>query len=150
MVIIDAARAGEAQALTDLALASKRHWGYDEEFMARCRSELTLSERDLETKRVGVARGGGDPLGFYLLTSIEEPTCELDMLFVEPSAIGTGVGEALICDALEVARAHGCTHVRVVSDPFAASFYEHVGATLMGSTRTESTGRTLPVYEFTL
>ncbi len=150
MVAIDAAREGEAHSLTLLALESKRYWGYDEEFMARCLVELTVHESDLSAGRVYVAREGDKILGFYRLIPLDQSVAELDMLFVDRSSIGDGVGGALWCHALEVARTERCTRVRVTADPFAASFYEHVGATRVGSARSPSTTRSLPVYEFSL
>ncbi|MGA7834676.1 MAG: GNAT family N-acetyltransferase [Acidimicrobiales bacterium] len=150
MVVVDAAQPGEADALTVLALASKRHWGYDDEFMTRCEAELTVHESDLSTHEVFVARDGNAVLGFYLLIARGTEVAELDMLFVEPGSIGTGVGRELLHHALAVARATGCTHVRVTSDPFAAPFYERGGARVIGSARSGSTGRELPLYEFAL
>jgi hypothetical protein len=41
-VEIRKARPDEAGELTELALRSKAHWGYDEAFMASCREELTV------------------------------------------------------------------------------------------------------------
>ena len=41
--MIRPARSGEAKALSDLALRSKAHWGYDAAFMAACRAELTVT-----------------------------------------------------------------------------------------------------------
>lgn len=148
---IGPARPDEAVALTRLALASKAHWGYDDAFMERCRAELVVRDRDLSDQRVFVARAeSGELLGFYLLIGLEGTRAELDMLFVEPAAIGTGVGGALVRHALEAARGAGFTHVLVTSDPFAATFYEHAGARHVGFERSPSTGRDLPRYEFEL
>jgi hypothetical protein len=43
MVSIRAARPDEAAFLTQLCLRSKASWGYDEEFMAACRFEMTMT-----------------------------------------------------------------------------------------------------------
>ena len=149
-MIIDEARAGEAGILTQLALVSKRHWGYDDAFMERCRHELTVSERDLETRQVFVARDAERVLGFYLLIPLEGSSVELDMLFVEPQSIGEGVGGALMRHAMNVARGDGALTMRLTADPFAVPFYEHCGAVLVASSFSASTGRTLPVYEVSL
>ncbi len=142
------ARVEEAGALTQLALASKRHWGYDDEFMDRCAPELVVHEQDIVRGRVAVAAGeNGAPRGFYVLLDEDDGAAMLDMIFVEPDAIGHGVGRALIEHARETARTTGATVLRIESDPFAAGFYDRVGARLVGTKRSWSTGRDLPLYE---
>lgn len=149
-VIIEEARAGEADALTRLALAAKALWGYDEAFMERCRAELTVHERDLKANQVFVARDLDRALGFYQLLMLDESLSDLDMLFVDPGSIGTGVGGALMRHARTLARANGAATMRITADPHAVAFYEHCGAVLVGSSISSSTGRSLPVYEIAL
>lgn len=149
-MIINAAKVDEADTLTRLALDSKRHWGYDDDFMERCRGELTLRATDIETQCVFVARDDSNVLGFYVLCSLDETSDELDMLFVEPTFLGEGVGGALMQHARILARAGGASVLRIVSDPYAAPFYEHCGGELVGSSISSSTGRSLPVYEISL
>jgi GNAT superfamily N-acetyltransferase len=136
----------ETADLSALAVESKRHWGYDEEFIERCRHELTVTGEDVAKGLVRVAvNENGKLLGFSMLR--ESPRPALDMLFVSPDEIGRGVGEALFHDSLGLARSRGWRSLFIESDPFAASFYEHVGAVLVGSSTSASTGRELPVYE---
>ena len=149
-MIIDEARLDEGEMLTGLAMSSKRHWGYGEDFMERCRSELTVHESDLATHRAFVARDGDRALGFYVLIALDDSCAELDMLFVDPSSIGEGVGGALMRHAAGVARDDGASALRITADPNAAPFYEHFGATLVGASIAGSTGRSLPVYELAL
>ncbi len=149
-MIIDEARGEEGDVLTRLALASKQHWGYDDDFIERCRSELMVQAIDIESHRVFVARDDVDVLGFYVLRPVDETREELDMLFVDPAFIGRGIGGALMLHAIDAARESGASVIVIVSDPYAAPFYEHCGAELVGSTVASSTGRTLPVYEVPL
>jgi GNAT superfamily N-acetyltransferase len=136
----------ETLELSSLAVASKRYWGYDDEFMELCRAELMVDEDDVDAGLVVVAEEEiGGLVGFYSLA--ESPRPELRMLFVAPVAIGRGVGKILMNDALRVARSRGWKALVIESDPFAASFYEHLGAELVGTSLSASTGRTLPLYE---
>ncbi|WP_245700178.1 hypothetical protein [Geodermatophilus siccatus] len=48
----------EADALSRLALRSKGHWGYDEEFLAACRVELTLQPEQCDGVHTVVAKRG--------------------------------------------------------------------------------------------
>jgi GNAT superfamily N-acetyltransferase len=136
----------EIQDLTALALASKRHWGYDDYFIELCRAELSVSEEDVDTDSVFVVEDEiGNVVGFYLLA--ESPRPELRMLFVSPDVIGRGIGKVLVHDALSVAKSRGRRSLVIESDPFAESFYEHLGAELVGASQSVSTGRTLRLYE---
>jgi GNAT superfamily N-acetyltransferase len=150
-VIIRAARADEASTLTQLVFDSKRHWGYDDDFMERCRSELVVREEGIAQGNVFVAVDDSDDeaLGVYVLKTLSDSIADLDMLFVAPSSIGDGVGAALVAHAIDVARIARRAAIRVESDPFAATFYERQGAVLVG-TSTSSTGRELPTYEIRL
>jgi len=150
--MIRPATIGEMDDVTRLALDSNRHWGYDDDFMERCRGELTVRGDDVRQGSVFVAVGtdGGDIIGFYLLRDIDEICVELDMLFVSSAHLDQGVGRALMAHAVNLARTWDRATVRIESDPFAASFYEHEGAALVGWERSISTGRELPVYELSL
>lgn len=134
--------------MTGLALASKRHWGYDDAFMERCAPELVVHEEDVLAGRVVVAAGADDaPRGFYVLLDEDDGAVMLDMIFVAPEEIGLGIGRALFEHAFATARSAGATLLRIESDPFAAGFYESVGAVQVGTKRSWSTGRDLPLYE---
>ena len=59
----------EAAVLSSLALRSKSHWGYDVDFLAACRDDLTLSADDIATSVVYVFDGADAPSGFYRLVA---------------------------------------------------------------------------------
>jgi GNAT superfamily N-acetyltransferase len=150
-VIIRAARSDEVATLTQLVFESKRYWGYDEDFMERCRSELVVHESDITAGNVYVAVDEGDEArGVYVVKGLSDKEVELESLFVASSHTGAGVGSALLAHVLSRASAVGYTTVRLDSDPFAATFYEREGATLIGTATSSSTGRELPRYEFRL
>ncbi|WP_326795751.1 GNAT family N-acetyltransferase [Streptomyces sp. NBC_01808] len=141
---IRAARPDEAGELSELALRSKGHWGYDEDFLARCRAELTLAPGDIERRRTSVAEHRGRILGFVTVQG-DPPDGELGMLFVDPPAIGTGVGRRLFQHAVAVAEALGFTRLEIGSEPYAEPFYRAMGATRIGTIPSGTfPGRTLP------
>ncbi|GAA3138445.1 GNAT family N-acetyltransferase [Planomonospora alba] len=142
-----AARPDEAEALSALALRSKAHWGYDEAFLAACRDELALTPEQVTAARTTVAERDGRVLGFATLEG-GPPRGELGMLFVEPDAIGTGVGRLLFEHAVAAARGLGFTVLEIESDPHAEPFYLAMGAVRTGSVPSGSrAGRTLPLLE---
>ncbi|WP_084728833.1 GNAT family N-acetyltransferase [Streptacidiphilus neutrinimicus] len=134
----------EAAALSELALRSKGHWGYDEAFLAACREELTLHGEELAAKRAVVAEEDGRLLGLATLEG-EPPVGELGMLFVAPEAIGHGVGGALYRHVASTARGLGCTRLELDADPNAEAFYRAMGAEVVGASPSASVpGRMLP------
>ncbi|MFR9726853.1 GNAT family N-acetyltransferase [Streptomyces sp. MS19] len=148
-VRIRPARRDEAAALTDLALRSKAHWGYDEAFMAACREELTLTAG--RTERSAVAeRADGALVGFTTVDGAP-PQAVLGMMFVAPEAMGAGVGRLLFAHAVDTARASGCGRLVFDADPHAVGFYEAMGAVRIGETPSGSIpGRVLPLMEVRL
>src|SRR5690349_17541085 len=138
------ARVEEASSLTELAMRSKAHWGYDDAFMAACRDELTIRPSFID--RVDVAELDGDVVGMVRL----EPET-LEDLFVEPAAIGTGVGQALFRHAVRRAAAEGMGRLRIDADPNAEGFYLAMGAVRVGESPSGSIpGRVLPKLELSV
>ncbi|MFJ9591470.1 GNAT family N-acetyltransferase [Streptomyces virginiae] len=128
MVKVRAARPAEAEALTGLVMRSKAHWGYDAALLAACAAELRIRPDEVTARRIVVAEDAeGTVLG---LASLEggAPLATLGLLFVEPSAIGQGVGRVLYRDVLRRAVQLGVRRLVIDSDPHAAGFYRAMGA----------------------
>ena len=144
------ASAGEARLLSDLALRSKAHWGYDADFLEACRAELTVSEDYIRGAPVFVLEEDGRVVGFYGLRE-QGTTLELLYLFVEPAAIGGGHGKRLWKHAVETASRLGFRQITIESDPYAEAFYLAMGARKVGEvSSTLRAGRRLPLLEFSL
>ena len=145
------ARPHEASAISALAFRSKAHWGYDAEFLERCRADLSISAEEIATSIVFVHDSAAGIAGFYQLTTLGDRLACLDALFVDPIAIGTGVGRRLWEHAVATARAEGFLAMEFQSDPHAEGFYLAMGATRIGdSESTVTPGRLLPLMRFTL
>jgi GNAT superfamily N-acetyltransferase len=137
----------EAAALTSLVLRSKAHWGYDEAFMHAAIPELTITPALLETMTAFVAERDDGLLGFYVLGP-EDGVPTLRDMWVEPSAMRTGVGRALWGHLLEQARALGHRTLHIESDPNAEAFYVKMGARRVGQVASKiMPGRMLPSME---
>ncbi len=150
MVHVREGRPAEAAELTALALRSKAHWGYDEGFMAACREELAVRPADVTARRTAVAERDGRILGFTMLDGTP-PAGALGMMFVEPDAIGQGVGRLLFGHAREQARRLGFTLLTIDADPNAEPFYTAMGAVRVGAVPSGSVpGRMLPLLELAL
>ena len=141
------ARADEAALLSALALRSKAVWGYSREFMEACRDELTYAAEEIAQGGFVVAEEDGGIVGFYALERCAPGEVELDALFVEPGAIGRGVGRALIEDAKIRAARIGARRMTIQGDPHAEPFYAAAGAVVCGSRPSGSIpGRALPLF----
>jgi GNAT superfamily N-acetyltransferase len=147
-VLIRPARVEEAAPLTELAMRSKAHWGYDDAFMAACRDELTMRAEFID--RIDVAELDGEVVGMVRLEAgapgpSGRLSGQLEDMFVDPRAIGTGVGRALFRHAIRRAAAEGMTVLHIDADPNAEGFYLSMGAVRVGESPSGSIpGRVLP------
>ena len=145
------AMAGEASDLTALCLRSKAHWGYDAEFMRRCVPSLTVSEQSIAQGPVLVATDeAGRAIGTVSVVP-DGDDVELGLMFVDPAAIGGGIGRALFDEAVELAHRLGYRRMTILADVNAALFYERMGAHFIHDAPSDAIpGRTLPFYEYDL
>ncbi|MEM7776002.1 MAG: GNAT family N-acetyltransferase [Pseudomonadota bacterium] len=139
------ARYDECPLLTALCLRSKAHWGYDAAFMAQCVAELTVRPERLEQNGVWVADIDDVPVGLYEAAINDNRTLVVELFFVEPHAMGRGVGRALWRHMEHEATRRGIACIDVEADPQALMFYERMGCRLIGGVPSRSIpGRTLP------
>jgi GNAT superfamily N-acetyltransferase len=144
---------GDAAALSKLAFRSKASWGYDIEFMKRCRDELTYTEDDIEAPRSQflVCELDGSPVGFYALEILGETEAELEGLFVRPDKLRQGIGKLLIEHLRSEAGLRGIQSITIQGDPNAEDFYRSIGAAPAGYRESGSIpGRFLPVYKLAI
>jgi Acetyltransferase (GNAT) domain len=112
--------------------------------MEACRGELSFEPRDLELTPIAIAEHDGKPIGVAQLR-IVDGEADLLKLFVEPSALRSGTGKALLAWAIGAAKKRGATRLTIESDPDAAPFYRRMGAYDVGQAPSGSVpGRMLP------
>jgi GNAT superfamily N-acetyltransferase len=87
---------GEATTLTQIAHDAKYHWGYPESWIKHWESDLTITSDFIQDNQVYVAEEDGEICGFYALCG-----AELEHLCVTPERLGTGIGKALLIDAMD-------------------------------------------------
>ncbi len=141
---------GELAFINAMIMRSKAHWGYDQEFLDRCRDELAFTTERLASERVRVTGEPGLVTGTVEI-SLDGQTANIGMLFVDPKAIGSGAGRVLYEWALNFAKEHKAGHMMIESDPFAQGFYEKMGAVVVGKVPSGSIpGRFLPLLQHEL
>jgi GNAT superfamily N-acetyltransferase len=149
--VIRRARQEETSLLSDLALRSKAHWGYSEEFMELCRDELCISASYLEQHASFVLEADRQVVGFATLEHLTASRVELGHLFVDPASIGFGFGRTLVAHVIEEARQRGYRIMEIQADPHAEAFYTATGARRIGVKESASVpGRELPLMEIDL
>ncbi len=139
-------------AINALILRSKAHWGYDAAMMAIMERVLRLDRDAAGAGRAVTAWTGDNPVG---VVQISEPyeddrgrAIGLELLFIAPEAIGTGLGRRLYDWALDQARTADAARMDILSDPFARPFYAAMGATYVEDRPSDAVpGRMLPWLE---
>jgi GNAT superfamily N-acetyltransferase len=138
----------EAVAVSELAMRSKAHWGYDRAFLEACRQELTWTPEEVERHDVLVWDEGGRLLGATARLGAE-PDARLWAVFVDPAEHGRGIGRALLEALLARSRAAGLRSLTIGADPNAEAFYLAVGARRVGTVPSDTAAdRLLPLLRF--
>jgi len=149
MTQIFRAKPEDAEALTEIAHAAKRYWGYPQSWIAAWRDILTMRPEYLGANIAFIAVEEQRPVGFYVLMR-EDDGLHLDHLWIVPAAMGRGIGRVLFQHATAQARDLGFASIKIEADPNAAAFYERMGAVRVGINIGEVEGkrRQLPLLEF--
>ena len=145
------AKPQDADALTEIAHAAKRHWGYSERWIESWRDTLTIRAEFIAANVTYCALEDGRAVGFYLLTN-ESDGLHLDHLWIAPFAMGRGIGRALFEHALAQAKGLGHQTLKIEADPNAEAFYTRMGARRVGVKVTNIDGlrRELPLLLYDL
>jgi GNAT superfamily N-acetyltransferase len=105
---------------------------------------LSFEPRDLDLTPIAVAELNGKPIG-VVQVKVVDGEADLLKLFVEPGALRSGTGKALLVWATDAARKLGATRLTIDADPDAAPFYRRMGAYDVGQAPSGSVpGRMLP------
>jgi GNAT superfamily N-acetyltransferase len=143
------AKPEDAVALTEIAFAAKRYWGYPEVWIQAWKEVLTIQPDFIARNETYVACLDGETMGFYALVHGND-RASLEHLWVIPSAMGQGIGRALFHHAVQRTKALGIEAIEIESDPNAEKFYEQMGARRISLNVTEIEGqsRSLPVLRY--
>jgi hypothetical protein len=142
---IRATREEEAEALSDIRVRSKGHWGYSRETLEAWRPAMVVTTDYIRATIVRSILVDGCLVGFYALKKEEGI---LDHLWLLPDVIGKGVGRLAFVHATSAARGIGMRTLLIISDADAAGFYLKMGAQKVGEFYSPHQNRMLPKLLF--
>ena len=135
----------EADTLTEIAHAAKRHWNYPESWIQQWQTDLTISGEFIRTHEVFAATINGEIAGCCALV-MTDSLAEIEHMWIRPEQMGSGVGRALFEYARARAVERGASVLELSADPYAEGFYARMGAKRVGEIPADMDGqmRVLP------
>ena len=130
------ARVDNAAGLTEIAVRTTKHDGYDDGAVSRFMPGLKINLALIAAGLVHVAEDEQGVLGGYVSF---RPTgmgglILLEGIFVDPAYSRRGVGTRLFATAVEHSRKMAGNVILIYSSPHSVDFYAHLGATRIGMT----------------
>jgi len=135
----------EADTLTEIAHAAKRHWKYPESWIQQWQTDLTISDEFIRTHEVFAAIINGAVAGCCALV-MTDSLAEIEHMWIKPQQMGSGVGRALFEHVRVRAVERGAKAIELSADPYAEGFYARMGAKRIGEVPADMDGerRVLP------
>jgi len=127
----------EREALEDLQRRASLVWQEYREALLAHPEAVRLPSSQLEKQRVRVAERDLAAVGFSVLLPRSAGISELDGLFVEPIHWRTGIGWALMHDAVGLAQLQKARAIEVTANPRAEGFYKKFGFVRIGEVQTQ-------------
>ncbi|HEV2904994.1 MAG TPA: GNAT family N-acetyltransferase [Pyrinomonadaceae bacterium] len=139
------AHAEEADTLTEIAHAAKRHWNYPESWIQQWQTDLTITREFITTNEVFAATINGEIAGCCALV-VTDSFAEIEHMWIRPEQMSSGVGRALFEHAKARAVERGANVIELSADPYAEGFYARMGAKRIGEIPADMDGqsRVLP------
>lgn len=131
--------------LNRISVASKKYWGYPEDWMIRWKDELTISAEQIRNLNIWVALLGNMIIGFCAISEKAE-SYDIEHHWILPEYIGYGYGRKLLNKAINMTRKE-YKPLLVVADPNAEGFYKKMGFKRSHSVESFPEGRLLPVLK---
>jgi GNAT superfamily N-acetyltransferase len=143
--VIRGLRAGDDDRLREVMATAKGHWGYDAEWVR----EWTRAPGNFRTEEepgaeIAVAEIDGRSAGWAQWMPRGQ-VAWLEDLWIDPTAMGAGIGRALFEWYRERARECGFRRLEWEAEPHAVGFYEKLGGRYLREGDRIELGRTLPV-----
>jgi GNAT superfamily N-acetyltransferase len=123
VISVRGVRPGDYERVRELTFESKAHWGYDRDFVRRWAEGLSFES----ARERWVAELDGEIVAWAALIPPADGVAVLDDLWVDPAALGRGLGSRLFRLAADRARELGARRLEWGAEPNAVGFYEKLG-----------------------
>lgn len=143
--VIRQAKTTESKLLSDFTVTSKAVWGYDKDFLEKCRPHLIVSEEYISNWPVKVLEEEGKVLGYFSLKTIDGEN-RLDNLWISPEHIRQGHGSTLFNEAVSTAKELNWDYFRIATDKYAEKFYERLGFKNIGKVQSRLGGEIFLIH----
>ncbi|HJO91872.1 MAG TPA: GNAT family N-acetyltransferase [Victivallales bacterium] len=140
----------EAGELTKVLIASKKHWGYPDEWFDLWKDDLPITPESILSRNFYVGRSENDIVFVYSIKHLSENRYELEDCWIAPQYIGKGYGKILFKNLKKNLKSINCTSLRICADPNAEGFYRKMGAVKIGEEPSKIKGRMFPIFEYTI
>ena len=134
--LIRAAKPSERMQLEQLQVRASLGNAGDRDALIAHPDAIHLNVEQITRGRVFVSEFEEDIVGFASIEPRDDGDSELDGMFVEPQMQRRGIGRALVEYCADISRKEGATHLHVVGNPHAKSFYLACGFEVIGTTQT--------------
>ena len=134
------AQPNDADTLTNIAHAAKRHWNYPEHWIEQWKLDLTITPEFISENEFFVALVNQEIVGCCALV-LSESLAEIEHMWMRPERMGSGIGRALFKHAKRRAEERGATVLELSADPNAEGFYQRMGAKRIGEVAAGMHGR---------
>jgi len=147
-IVIEKPKPEDAEELTKVVIASKKHWGYPDRWFDLWKDELLITAESIRSREFYVGRNRKEVVFIYSVQHISEKKYELEDCWVAPQYIGKGYGKVLFKHLESTLESLDCRKLVIVSDPNAEGFYLRMGAIRIGEEASKIKGRVLPILEY--
>lgn len=147
----------DAEALTIISFAAKKHWNYPAHFYDIWNDELTITHEYINQNTVNKAIYKNLIIGFYSIIENKsdfhsgdtfiQKVFWLEHLFILPHYHHMGIGRKMIEHVKLISNERGITNLLIFVDPFARGFYDKAGADYLYDTKSSIPNRLIPVYD---
>ncbi|KLN60460.1 hypothetical protein WH96_12090 [Kiloniella spongiae] len=138
------ARLEDLPLLPSIALRSKSHWDYPQDFLDKCKTffEAEYTEEYLKKSYTFLFLQSDEIIGMGSLLWNDIPM--IDSFWLLPENIGKGYGKQAFDLLIKEARKLGWPNLTIISDTYAEGFYKTMGAKRVGEVPSEVQDKMLP------